>query len=281
MPARLVVMSRAQISRTTIAAVVLATIAALFVKSWLQITLVQGGVEKVYAANLAFLVVPPILLILLFPVFLQQKAFLAGQFQRKHLTLNIALASAAIGVLLRLAWWAQLTTGVSFGLYRNPDLTAITGPVITFQCATAHVVILGFVVMAVMVPIVEEVTHRAFIQTALYRFGAVIAITTSALVFLAFHRPSGWMLAFSAGLIFGIQYWRAGSLWPSVISHATFNGLVQIDWRCLQVQWNPPQTDLPLWLLGLTSGALFAACIGGISYLLWQVSPGPQHATRG
>jgi len=51
--------------------------------------------------------------------------------------------------------------------------------------------------------------------------------------------------------VFGIQYWKSGSLWPSLISHATVNALIQLDWRCLNGQWNPPAGALPLWQVGV------------------------------
>ena len=47
------------------------------------------------------------------------------------------------------------------------------------------------------------------------------------------------------GIVFGLQYWMTRNLWASVITHATYNGLIQLDWRCLQGTWNPTPEQLP------------------------------------
>ena len=70
------------ISRTTLVAVLVATLAALTGRSWLQIQLTQGGMESQVAADLAYLVVPPTLALLLFPLWRSEKTYLKNQFRR-------------------------------------------------------------------------------------------------------------------------------------------------------------------------------------------------------
>ena len=242
--------------------------AALFARSWLQLELLQDGLPKDYAADLSYLVVPPILLVLLFPVLRQDKAFLLEQFRPSMLSPSIILRAVAVGVLIRVLWWSMTIAGVAFGIFRNDDPSAIEGPLFSFQCAAAQVALISFLVMAVMVPIIEEVTHRAYVQSSLRRFGPVIAIAVSATVFAIFHPPSGWSFTFGAGVVFGIQYWNSRSLWPSLISHATVNCLIQVDWRCLHGIWNPPISELPLWRIGIPATAILVFATIAIACLI-------------
>ena len=176
------------ISRTTIVAVFIATFAALIARSWLQLRLMRNGMPPLIAADVSFLVVPPILLLLLFPLWNNEKRFLASLFRRQDLTWRLALSAMAIGIMIRFAWWGQLVAGGSFGVYQSTDPAAIVGPVFSFQCDSPSVVILGFVVMAILVPVIEEVTNRGYFQTILQRRGAIFAIVGSALIFTVFHR---------------------------------------------------------------------------------------------
>ena len=93
-------------------------------------------------------------------------------------------------------------------------------------------------------------------------------------------RGGGWQslledtiaFAFLAGLVFGTQYWITRSLWPSLISHATINGIIQIDWRCLSGQWNPMADDIPVVLPGLLAIGLFVVCIIALLAILRQMA---------
>ena len=267
-------MTATQPARIHVVAVIVATIAALVGRSWLQLKLLANGVQQDYAADLSYLAVPPILLTLLLPVLHKDRAFIGQQFRLTGLSLGTVFVAIAIGVLARAMWWSQLFAGISFGIYRNSDPSAIAGPTFTINCPAPVVVALGFLVMAIMVPIIEEVTHRAYVQTAFRHRGPIVAICLSALVFAILHRFSGWPFAFFAGLIFGVQYWRSGTLWPSVISHATVNALVQVDWRCVRGHWNPPPIQLPLWNIGLPSLLILAVTVLAIIYLLFGKKPG-------
>jgi len=243
-------------------AVIVATTAALFGRSWLQVELLQDGLQKDYAADLSYLVGPPILLVLLLPVLRQDKAFLIKQLQRSVLSRSMIVRAVAVGVLIRVLWWSMTIAAVAFGFFRNDDPFAIKGPLFSFQCPSAQVAALGFLVMAVLVPIIEEVTHRGYVQSSLRHRGPVIAIAVSATVFAVFHPFSNWSFTFVAGVVFGVQYWNSGSIWPSLISHATVNSLVQVDWRCLHGIWNPPVSELPFWRVGLAAtGILFLTAI--------------------
>lgn len=250
--------------------------AALIFRAWLQIALLEAGFRRDLAADLSYLLVPPVLLFLLFPVWRQQSVFIAKLFERRAVTVRLIFRAIAIGCLLRLAAWSELIAGVSFGWYRNPDSTAIIGPIFTFDCPAPHAVLLGIVVMVILVPVVEETIHRGLLQTWLYKRGAVFAIAVSSLTFMLVHRPSSWAFVFVAGIVFGIQYWQTASLWSSVITHSTINGLIQLDWRCIRGHWNPPATDTPLWSSGIVSLCLLLLALLSIGFLLGKKPEAPQ-----
>ena len=273
-------MTVTQPARINVIAVVIATTAALIGRSWLQVELLQGGWQKDYAADLSYLVVPVILLVLLFPILRNQITFIVDLFQLQGLTIRLIVNAVAIGFLLRLSVWCQLVAGVSLGLYRNVDPAAIGGPSFSFNCASPHVVALGILVMVMTVPIVEEVIHRGLIQSWLSHRGPVIAITTSALLFMLAHRPSSWGFAFFAGLVLGIQFWKTKALWYSLITHATVNGLIQIDWRCFHGRWNPPASQLPVWSVAIPSILVLAIAVLLIVYLLQRKNAGVRSAPR-
>ena len=268
------------ISRTTLVAVLVATTAALVARSWLQIRLVEDGIGQAVATDLSYLVVPPILIFLLFPLWRNEKSFLKSLFRHQDLTWTLALTAIAIGVLIRLLWWSQLIAGASFGFYASADPDAIVGPVISFQCNSPEFVILGFIVMAIFVPLIEEIVYRGYVQTALQRRGFLIAVITSTIVFVVLHRFSSWPFVFFAGFIFGAQYWLSHSLWTSLITHATINGLIQIDWRCLNTIWNPQAESIPFFLPGVISIAVAIMCVVCLALLLRKIATGTDHLSR-
>lgn len=266
--------------RSHLIAVILAVFASLIGRSWLHVKLLADGLQKDYAADLSYLVVPPILLLLLLPLYRFHKPLVRRLVRPRGLTFRMFLNAIAIGVLLRLSSWCKLVAGISFGFYQNTDPGAVAGPSFSFNCSPPQVVILGVIVMVMMVPFIEEMLHRGVIQTWLAKRGPVIAILLSSLLFMLLHRQSSWGFAFFAGLVFGIQFWRSKTIWYSVTTHATVNGLIQLDWRCLHGRWNPPTSEIPLWSVGLISlGALLLAVLT-LLYLLLGKNAGIPEASR-
>jgi membrane protease YdiL (CAAX protease family) len=257
-----------QPDRINLIAVVVATTAALIFRAWLQIELLAKGYTQNFAADLSYLVVPPILLLLLFPIWQQHSGFVATLFTRQALSVDLLVRAFAIGCLLRLAAWSELVAGVSLGWYRSADTTATVGPNFAFECPAPQALILGFVVMVILVPFIEETIHRGLVQTRLHERGALVAIGASALLFMLAHRPSTWAFVFVAGVVFGIQYWQTSMLWSSVVTHATINGLILLDWRCMRGQWNPPASDVPLWTIGILSLCILFVALLSIGMLL-------------
>jgi len=263
-----------RISRTTIIAVLTATTAALIARAWLQVRLLDDGMQQPLAADLSYLVVPPVLLILLFPLWRSEKAFLKSLFRRESLNWRIALMAIAIGLLLRLSWWSQMIDGVSFGFYQSGNPGAAMGPSVSFNCPPPAVLAAGFLVTTVLVPLIEEITHRGYVQTALEPRGVFVFIPVSAGIFVVFHDLSSWPFVFFAGIVLGVQYWATRSLWSSMITHATVNGLILLDWRCQSTSWNPRADNLPLWWPGLLAVLVLVICLACLILLLRKMTTG-------
>lgn len=249
-------MSPTAVSRKTLALVLLATTAALVARSWLQVTLRDQGMLPSTAADLSYLVVPLVLLVLLFPCWRTDKNYLAGLFRQQHLSCRIVARAVLIGVLLRVVAWCELLASVSFGRYVNADANAIVGPSFGFDCPAAELLMLGVLVMILLVPLIEEIVHRGIVMGAFDNLAPVITILLSAIIFMVFHKPGSWIFSGFAGVVFGMLFWSTRSLWSGLIAHATVNGLIQIDWRCLSGHWNPKVETLPLIVPGIAALAV-------------------------
>jgi membrane protease YdiL (CAAX protease family) len=244
---------------------------ALMAQAWLSRVLQAQGYEPTLAHYLAYLAVPPILLAMLAPVLFEHREFLRQRLRRGALSIRLVLAAVALGLLARVAWWAQLVVQISFGITVNDDPQALAGPVFTWNCPPPPSLFLGLIVMAVLIPIMEETVHRGLLMSAFVHNGVLPAILISSLIFTAFHPPSSYGFVFLMGILFGIQFRVTGALWATMITHATYNGLIQFDWRCLQGRWNPPPENLPLLIPGVTALlALALASLGIVALLRYQ-----------
>ena len=234
-------------------AIVLALAFALSAQAWLAGVLAARGYDRLDAQHLAYLVVPPVLLLLLPPVLMRHRALMLQLFSRHTVSLRLVLAAAALGVTMRALWWSQLVAGIAFGLTVSDDPLAIAGPVITWACPPPGSLMIGLFTMALLVPLMEETVHRGLVQSAFVHKGPIPAVMISATIFTAFHPPASYGFVFLMGLVLGAQFWLTGSLWATMVTHATYNGLIQFDWRCLQGQWNPPADSLPRTVPGLVA----------------------------
>jgi membrane protease YdiL (CAAX protease family) len=84
----------------------------------------------------------------------------------------------------------------------------------------------GFLSIAVMAPVVEELLFRGAIQGHMLRLGYSprLAIFLSALLFGIIHfNPAQSFFAFFLGLAFGWLYYRTGSVIPGMVGHAINN----------------------------------------------------------
>jgi membrane protease YdiL (CAAX protease family) len=99
----------------------------------------------------------------------------------------------------------------------------------TWHADRAAPFIANFVVVAVVAPVVEELTFRGLGYRLLEPFGRWIAILGVGLAFGLAHglvEALPILAAFGAGLAY--LRMRTGSVYPGMLVHATFNGLVLI-----------------------------------------------------
>ena len=91
--------------------------------------------------------------------------------------------------------------------------------------------LLAALAIGVGAPLMEELTFRGFLQSALAQrvgFWPAALITTAAWTLLHWgYSAAGMAEVFLIGLYFSGLLWRTGSLWPALICHALYNsGLV-------------------------------------------------------
>jgi CAAX protease family protein len=95
-----------------------------------------------------------------------------------------------------------------------------------FERQDARDLALLMAAVAIAAPVCEETFFRGFLQERLSRVLKNpwrVAVLVAA-VFSAFHLdPVGFLARFELGLLFGLLYWRMGSLWPGVAAHAANN----------------------------------------------------------
>jgi len=86
--------------------------------------------------------------------------------------------------------------------------------------------LLGFLVIVVAAPLVEELVFRGFMAESYRRHGSRLAIILSAGAFsLAHLSPAQLRYYLLMGVALGVVYWRRG-LVGSIATHATFNGVL-------------------------------------------------------
>jgi len=259
--------------RVPILALLLFEMFALFCRSWLQVELTELGYGERRARDLSYFVVPVILVALGFPVLRAHRAFLATMLAPRRVTLRLLLTGLAIGVLMRIAWWCQLVAGVSLGIVRDPDPGAIVGPMFVFSCPPVSTLLLYLLVMSVLVPVIEETISRGFYLHGLLALGKTTAATASSVLFAIMHDPEALPSAFAMGLVLAMLVLHAGSLWPAIAAHATYNGLIALDWICLRGVWNPESVTPVGQLIGLAAATLFLLSVLAVMLLVFKAAP--------
>ena len=269
-----------RISVRTVIAIILVLVFALFVRAYIQLELRALNFEAGYAKDLSHLAVSPIFLLMLLPLIRDHKEYWRRVLDRHRLSVRLVLSAVALGVVMRIIWWSQLIVRISFGLTRNHDPAAVVGPEFSFACPHPQVIGLGLLVMALLVPIVEEFVHRGVLQSAFVHKGKPTAILVSAVIFTAFHTPSSYAFVFVMGIVLGLQFWKTQTLWASMITHVTHNGLIQFDWRCLRGTWNPTAEQLPVIVPGSVAITVLIAATACALWLLTRYDAGASSTPR-
>lgn len=264
--------------RVSILAVVLFQVAALFARSMLDLSLQRNGMARDVASDLSYLVVPPILLLLMFPYLHRCRDALRQLFARHRLTLRVVLCSVALGLTLRLMWWASTTFLIGIGVIRNEDPDAITGPIIGWECPSFPIVALSILVMAAVAPVTEEIVHRGFILYRMLTYGRNLAIIASAALFALMHES--YSATFVAGLVFAAQALNYRALWGPIVAHATYNAAAVLDWDCFRFIWNPALSDPALSILTWASVPVLLVGAGLIILLVGKKAAGAARPPR-
>ncbi|MGH8876838.1 MAG: lysostaphin resistance A-like protein, partial [Stackebrandtia sp.] len=85
-------------------------------------------------------------------------------------------------------------------------------------------IIIAFVCLGVATPIGEELFFRGVITSALLRYGPVVGVVGSAVIFAVLHGTSVVIVsALVVGLMAAELRRRSGSIWPAVVLHIVFD----------------------------------------------------------
>lgn len=266
--------------RAPIIAILLIELFSLIARSYLQLELIKDGQSAALAKNLSYLVVPVIWGSMMLPIFKQHRHFLVERFKLTNLTLRAVAIGVLVGVLLRIANWGHRIGFTALGIYRNDDPHAIVGPLFSFSCPPIEIILLHLLVMSLLTPVIEEVINRGFLLYSLLRKGRLFAIVLSSVIFAAFHTPASIPGAFIGGLILAVYALNSGSLWAPIVAHATYNGLIALDWICLQEQWNPPETTPKLLGIGVTALLIGILSLLACSRLVSRKSAGADELSQ-
>ena len=107
--------------------------------------------------------------------------------------------------------------------FRNPQLYAIAPAGFSWSAMLTMLVMAG-----VVAPFAEELVFRGLLFPWLRtRLGVPAAVLLSALCFATLHGAAILIPALTVvGAAFAVIYQRCGSLWPAIVAHSVFNGIM-------------------------------------------------------
>lgn len=89
--------------------------------------------------------------------------------------------------------------------------------------------IVAILFLGILTPIGEELLFRGVVTTALLRYGAIVGVVGSAVIFAGLHlAPATVLAALAVGLIAGELRRRSGSVLPGITVHIVFNVLSNV-----------------------------------------------------
>ena len=100
-------------------------------------------------------------------------------------------------------------------------------PDANFRIPNVAVFLMFLITMAVLPAIVEELLFRGLIMQHLMKYGNVVAVIGSAIMFSFFHlNPSQTVYQFILGIVLAIIYIRTKNMWYPIILHFINNALI-------------------------------------------------------
>lgn len=178
---------------------------------------------------------------------------------RQVVPLTRPQTSELFGALLLVFGLAPLAELASELVYRHisHDLTSEQMVQALARNSSGPVFGLALLLTALVPALVEESLFRGLVFRAFERYGAVVTITITSLLFGALHlNPSQAAGTVVLGVAFGLARWQTRSVTPSLLSHALYNAAVIISER-----YGPPghQHEIAAWHCVV---GVLAACFG-------------------
>ncbi len=254
--------------------------AALIARSYLEVYLRDRDYGFNYAADLSYLVVPPILLLLGIPVLKEHGHLVLHLFRRNRVCRRLIVIGVLLGITLRCAFWGGLIAMTSFGITISAEELPGIGPGFSWHCPPPWPMALGILVSVLLIPPIEEIINRGFFLHRLLHRGKIFALLLSTLLFALFHNMQTIYLALAVGAFLAFATLNSGALWVSTIAHASFNLMGQFDWRCLNGRWNPVELTPITSSIGAMATALLFVSLLFACLLVSKRIIGPQTGTR-
>jgi len=254
--------------RVSIVLVMLFQVAALIMRSFIQVKLAESGFDAVSARHLSALTGFAALGFLMWPIMIEVWPAIREHFRRPASWTRMILASVTLGVVL---WLGQMLAllGYSTAEWGDQHLYShSTTPTYMFACGNPMILVLGIPVMSLFTPVVEEVINRGLILHTLLPRGRTIAILASAFLFAVLHDFGGIPNAFVFGVFAAVQMLNYRTLWAVTITHGVANLLVEVSVDCVDGFWMPgkltwgigsPETMIALSLVACTTIAWWLA----------------------
>jgi membrane protease YdiL (CAAX protease family) len=161
--------------------------------------------------------------------------------------------------------------GVRFAeaIHQSPENTVWLSQLV--QNATRREFAVLALMLTVVPALVEEVLFRGVLLGALYGAPPWLALVLQALAFGAFHvDPAQSVATFILGLGFGVARQRTGTLTASVVSHATYNGIVLASMRFTVHDATDPSAHQGV---GLLLGGVVLTALGMLGLLRFTRRP--------
>lgn len=225
--------------RISIAAVLLFQVSALFLRSVMEARLVRNGTDIAVAKYMGAVFGFGALGLFLIPVIRDNWPGLTRQFAQRASWLRLSAASIALGALLWIANSQVLLLASTLDWLANADQLHTAVPIYNFACSGGFTLLLAIPVMCVLTPVIEETCSRGLILQTLLPRGRLRAILISSVLFMILHKPETYATAFVFGLFVAIQALNWRSLWGPIVTHGTFNLLVELQRTCIDAFWLP------------------------------------------
>lgn len=260
--------SRSSVIHVSIGLIMLFQVSALFVRSVIEVKMVENGIDQTTAkyagASIGFVALG----IFLAPVLHTIGPRLMLQYTRPASWARLISASVALGLLLWIANSQALLVYSTLDWIGSADQSRAAEPIYTFACSDAMILLLAIPVMSVLTPVVEETINRGLILQTLLPTGRWRGILISSILFSILHKPETYPTAFFFGLFAAVQVLNWRSLWGPIITHGTFNFLVELDRTCLNAYWLPGRIQLETGGALQTSFAVFLLCLSASCWLV-------------